>query len=201
MTRAVALTRSLLALAILVALAALAWMWIVAPIIARFQSYDQQIAETTEMISRYRRAAAEGRELEPLLADRGASAGELLLRGTSAEMIAADLQRKVSDLVSRHDGRLKTVQVLLPDANERLSRIAIRVAAQVDMRGSLEIFHAIESAVPFLFIDTVTVSGPRILRQPRRAGDAVQPVSLPDVADDMLQVSVEVYGFAEGLDP
>lgn len=96
---------------------------------------------------------------------------------------------------------MKAVQVLPHDTEKGLGKVTLRVTMQADMPGLLGIFHAIESAVPLLFVDSVTLAGPRLLRQTLRAEDGIRQVAMPIVAEDTVQASFEVYGYHEGLRP
>ncbi len=191
MKRLLTLARSALALAILLALLLVPWFGVAAPLIARFERQDAQIAQTSELIARYRQIAAVGPPSGPSTAANDGAG--LLLAGASAELTAADLQLRLGKMIAESGGRLRSVQVLPAQSADGLARVTLRVDLQTDVRGLIGILHAIETSRPLLFVDTLGITGPRLLRVPAGA-DAAAP-SLPTVVDGSLQVVFEVSGY------
>lgn len=192
MKRLLTLARRALALAILLALLMVPWFGIAAPIIALFEREDARIAQTAEMIARYRRIAAEIPEASRDSLPDGAG---LLLGGASAELTAAELQTRLGEMIAQSGGRLRSVQVLPTKSEEGLTRVVLRIDLQTDIRGLLGLFHAIETARPLLFVDALAITGPRLLRTPAGAEAGTDAPGLPMVADETLQVVFEVSGY------
>jgi len=192
MMRLLAIARGGLALAILFALLAVPWFAAVEPLRARIADQDARIEQTRALIVRYRQIAAAGLPSGTDGAETGAAG--LLLEGASAELIAADLPRRLGEMLARSAGRPRSVQVLPAESREGLVRVGLRIDMQTGMAGLSALFHALETAEPLLFVDALAIAGPRLLRQAPGAVDA--PAALPFAAGETLQVSFEVYGFA-----
>lgn len=193
MKRLLSLSRSVLALAILLALLAVPWFGIAAPLLALFERQEARIAQTAEMIARYRQVAAAG--VPGGRHDSASDGAGLLLGGASAELTAAELQTRLGEMIAESGGRLRSVQVLPSQNADGLARVTLRVDLQTDTRGLIGMFHALETARPLLFVDALAITGPRLLRTPAGRGDGTDAPSLPMVADESLQVVFEVSGY------
>lgn len=193
MTRLRTIARRTLALAILLALLALPWFGLVEPLRARLEQQDARIAQTVEIITRYRQIAAAG--VPATAQDAAAEEAGLLLRGASPELAAADLQMRVGEMIAESGGKLRSVQVLPAQSESGLGKVTLRVDLQTDMAGLLGLLHTLETARPLLFVDMLGITGPRLLRVPAGDGGTAAP-NLPTVVDDALQVVFEVHGYA-----
>ena len=98
------------------------------------------------------------------------------------------LQKRVVELIEAAHGTLNTVGVDPPitgDA-ELARRVSVQVSAELTNDALQEVLHQIESAVPFAFVETLSMTG-------ARAGDASEPGEAR--IEPRLTVSMSVVGY------
>ncbi len=182
------LVRRILALALVVAVLAALWLFLAQPVTAKFAAYRQDIAQSNEFLTRYRRLAGGREDLEKALerARRARAATGRFLAGSSAEIVAAGLQNDVKKIISASGGELKSTQLLAHEDEKEWRRVTIRVNMSAGVEATTKIFHAIESANPYLFLGNVQIRAPRISKRRRVKTTAAQGV---------LQVRYDVHGY------
>lgn len=113
------------------------------------------------------------------------------LRGDNPTLAAARLQARIQSLVEAAGGRVTSTQILDPDtgaepgAAKRFPRIGIRSQLQIDIEQLRQVFHAIESSRPYLFVDGLTIRAP-VQRRSRRAAPQ---------SDGTLVVTFDAFGY------
>lgn len=182
------LVRRLLALVLLFAALAAVWLFLAQPVMAKFAAYRQSIAQSNEFLARYRRVAGGREQLEKALEEArraGASSGRFL-EGSSTEIVAAGLQNDVKKIIAASGGELKSTQLRQDEDEKEWRRVTIRVNMSAGVEATMQIFHAIESANPYLFLGNVQIRAPRLSKRRRAKVSATQGV---------LQVRYDVYGY------
>ena len=182
------LVRRILALALLIAVLAALWLFLAQPVMAKFAGYRQGIAQANEFLTRYRRVAGGREALEKALerARRARAATGRFLEGSSTEIVAAGLQNDVKTIISASGGELKSTQLLPHEDEKEWRRVTIRVNMSAGVEATTQIFHAIESANPYLFLGNVQIRAPRISKRRRTKATAAQGV---------LRVRYDVHGY------
>lgn len=182
------IVRRILALAMLIASLAVLWLFLAVPVIAEFTAHRQSIAQSKEFLARYRRVARGREDLEKALARarRARAASGRFLEGSSTEIVAADLQNDVKKIIAASGGSLKSTQLLPHEDEKEWRRVIIRVNMSAGVGATTQIFHAIESANPYLFLGNVQIRAPRVSTRKRVATRAAQGV---------LQVRYDVHGY------
>jgi general secretion pathway protein M len=194
------LASRLLALALLVALVAFGWLGGVRPVIARWHDARAQIEQTRELLARYRGISAGRVGLE---AELGRWREEVLPKsgvfsGSDPDIVAAELQSAVSGIVKENDGDLLSIQILRePDEGGRQA-VAVRVQFTADVEALTSIFHDLESAEPYLFLDNLQIRAGRTARRLRIARIRAQ-VAAAEV--DTLFVTCDVQGYMRSEPP
>jgi len=177
-----------LALAILVAIAAAVYYAAAQPLIDISAANHAAIVERREVLLRYQHAAREfparQQELAALKQEQATADG--FLEGSSATLIAAQIQNRVKTLANTAKTELKSSQVLPAETSGQLKRIAVRSQISTTTAGLLTIFHDLEAQSPLLFLDNVTLQ--------------VRPMALrgrsnPDNGDT-IDVQFDVYGYS-----
>ena len=192
--------RRLLAATILVLALLGAWSLLVGPIAARVSANAQSIAQSRELLERYRRIAGTrdrlARQLERARRDR--ATGDHYFNGPSPELVAAQLQNKVKAIVQARGGRLKSTQIMRHQDEGEWRRIIVRVTMVADKTAIMaEIIHALEAADPYLFLDNVLVRTPNAnRRRAPAAGKRVAARATPrGGSSGELQVRYDVHGY------
>ncbi len=176
-----------MALAILAALVWAAHAFAVVPLSARFRLYEESIARSEELVQRYRRIGASRPVLESQLAEarRRLSPEGLYLAAASDALVAADLQNRVKAIVEQRDGKLSSTEIVPARDEGQVRRIGIRVKMTATTEDLQEIFHGLEAAKPYLFIDDVVLR----IRSARRGKNKTSQ------AESTLTVGFELFGY------
>lgn len=171
-------TRKFLALALLIGVLALLWLVMAKPIEDKFKSYEEGIAHSERLLTRYRQASGERELLEARLEhsrEVDSSRGGFL-QGDNAELVAASLQSDVKAVIARGGGQLRSIQVLADTEETKFRKVAIRVSMSGSTEALRDILYDLETANPYLFIENIDVRA-----RPSRRNE--------------LQVRFDVYGF------
>ncbi len=189
------LASRLLALALLVALGAFGWLYMAQPVIARLHDTRAQIEQTRELLARYRavnvgHAGLEAeltRWREEVLPKSG------VFPGSKPPLVAAELQSVVSGIVKAHDGDLLSIQILREQGDGRQQAVSVRVQFTADVESLTNIFHDLESAKPYLFLENLQIRAGRVARRSRIARVRAQAAEV-----DTLFVTCDVQGYMRG---
>ncbi len=189
--------RRLLAIAILILALLAAWTLAVRPLAAKFAGYRQSIAQSRQLIAGYRRVGGARGTLERRLEEaRRVRAGQkFFLEGASVGIVAAELQNRLKSIVTTNGGKLKSTQLLTPKERDGRRRVAIRVNMTAETEALARIFHSLESASPYLFLDNVHIRAPRAVTR-RRPRSAPRRARAGRIGRD-LRVRYDVFGYMQ----
>ncbi|HUJ99074.1 MAG TPA: type II secretion system protein GspM [Stellaceae bacterium] len=181
--------RRVVALGLLAALLCLAGFWVVLPL---WQSYADATASADELDSALAKLEAAGRnpaaleaELAKLKTQRAAAPG--LLAGPTDALASAQLQSRLNRATEAARGVFRSAQPLPMRDEGPYRRVGVRVLMTVKLAELVRIFHDLESASPFLFLDQVSVK----TAMPFRVGKAAQT----EEQEPSLDVEFELYGY------
>lgn len=174
----------LLALALLVLVLVVAWLLIIEPERAAFAEQDTRIERAIQLLARYERIIGEEAglraEIERLRQSDGSP--DPFLKGESSQIIAAELQNQIQNMVSGEPGDIRSIQVLPETQEDGFEKIGLRVTLTAAVPAMQKVFYDIETAVPALFIDNLDV---RTNIRRRRNVETT----------DRLQVRFDVFGY------
>ncbi len=175
----------LLALALLAAAALGAWVGIVEPVKARFAEHDRTIEQSRDLLSRHMRIALERQQLEAQLSalrETQSTVGRLI-EGDSVELSAAGVQNWLKALTEANDAELKSTQILPAEDGETFRKVAVRVTMMANTEAAQAVFHALETATPYLFLDRLDLRGPKRRSRRKKKNEGI------------LQVRFDVFGY------
>lgn len=175
-----------LAVAILVAALAALWVLLVAPVTEKFEGYGRSISHSRELLVRHLQIAAQRARLERELEElrRAQSSTGRFLEGGGIELVAAEAQNKVKNLIDANGATLKSTQILPAQEKDNFRKLTIRVTMSADTEALQKIFHALETANPYLFLDNIDIRSRR--RRARRGRS---------VSQGELQIRFDLYGY------
>lgn len=170
---------------LLVALAAI-WSLLVEPLWARHQSALRSAEQSEALLLRYQRIAADRPALQDRLerVEEPRSDARRFLDGVSPDLVAAELQDRIKRAVESSGATLTSMRILAPEDQAGHRRVSLRVNLECETSALQELFHGIETAAPYLFLDNVDV------RVRRKAG---QRRGAP--AAGSLRVRFDVHGY------
>lgn len=175
-----------LAVAILVAALAALWVLLVAPVTEKFEGYGRSISHSRELLVRHLQIAAQRARLERELEElrRAQSSTGRFLEGGGIELVAAEAQNKVKNLIDANGATLQSTQILPAQEKDNFRKLTIRVTMSADTEALQRIFHALETANPYLFLDNIDIRSRR--RRARRGRS---------VSQGELQIRFDLYGY------
>lgn len=175
-----------LAVAILVAALAAVWVLLAAPVTEKFEGYGRSISHSRELLVRHLQIAAQRARLERELEElrRAQSLTGRFLEGGGIELVAAEAQNKVKNLIDANGATLKSTQILPAQEKDNFRKLTIRVTMSADTEALQKIFHALETANPYLFLDNIDI---RSRRRRARQGRSVR--------QGELQIRFDLYGY------
>ena len=185
----------LLALALLAMVPVLAYLLVVAPVIAAYRDAGEAIAQAQRFLQSYRERAEQRPQLAQLLTeaeDRAASVTGYLVAVDDA-LAAAELQDRVKGVVETAGGQLRSAQSLRVepvDAVAGIRRAGLKVRFTAEIESLATILYELETGEPYLFVDALSIREPR--RQRRRRDE-------PEPAPE-LDVVVDLYGYVRDAD-
>ena len=175
-----------LAIGVLVA----AVLLVVAPLAALVwfvnHHYDVQLAEKQSRIERYQRIAstraAVSRQLDAM---RAKETRKFFLRAGATALSAAEASEAVRAIIESSGGKLVTMQAPSSREEGRYRQITVAVQLTANIQALRRILHALESNMPYLFVDNVTIRS-QVTGQ-HRSGPGQEPEMF---------VSFDVNGYA-----
>jgi general secretion pathway protein M len=120
--------------------------------------YDTALEDMGGKLERYRRIAATRPELaRQLEVMRSAEPRKSFLRSGGVALSAAEAQEIIRGLVEGAGGRLITMQAPTSKEEGRYRQVTVNVQLTANIFALRKILHAIETNVPLLFVDNLTI--------------------------------------------
>jgi len=147
-----------LALAILIGVVLVVVLAIALPVWLLNRHYDEALTDAVGRIERYGRIAATRPEIsKQLQAIRARETRRYFLRSGASALSAAEAQEAVRALVESSGARLITMQAPTTRDEGRYRQITVNVQLTANVFALRKLLAAIESNVPYLFVDNLTV--------------------------------------------
>ena len=182
------LAAGLLAGALLLTALLVIWPWS-----AQNRAYDEQMADQTAQLNRFRNLATHRPALETELQQVGKAAdrSRYYIRASTPAVGAAELQQQVKRIIDNHQGKLVSTQALPVQDDGKAVRIAIRVRMSISPNSLARVLHALEAGRPLLFVENLSI---RARNTPRRRRRSAMP-------QGDLDVRYELAGYMRGATP
>jgi general secretion pathway protein M len=146
------------AVALLVGVIVLVALAIALPVWLLHLHYDQALADIASRLDRYSRISATrpeiGKQIETMKAKEPR---KYFLRSGGPALSAAEAQEAIRSVVEGSGGRLITMQAPTYKDEGRYRQISVNVQLTANVAAMRKILHAIESHVPYLFVENLTV--------------------------------------------
>lgn len=178
------------AVAILVAVALIAWHGVVGPVISTWDAYNDKINRTQALLIRYRELArAEPilqRQLNHLEHEKSGTDG--FLTGGNANLVLAKLQSDVKGIIESHHGQVHSVQVLPVTDESGFKKLGVRFELNASLDDFIKVAYDLETKSPALFLDNIDI----------QSGEALAPNPAKAVP---LTIRYDVYGYLRNSTP
>ena len=149
----------LAALALLLALPALGYLGVAAPLMDGYAEARAEIVAKRERLTRLYRVAAlrDGLQARLSALRRTQADSGVFLDGSTPALAAARLQDRVSRLAGQTGGEVRSVQSLKPEPGDGVTRIAVKARVTGDVRALQELLYALETGRPLIFVEDLEV--------------------------------------------
>jgi len=163
----------LAAILILVILAILVYLLCFHWFILRHVDYNSEIADLSDQLGRFQRVAAQRTDYETLLQalQERKSDENLFLSGNDFNEAAAGMSERLSQMITvQADDSCQIVsrQPVRPRVQERFEKVTVNVRMRCGIEDLKKVLYSLETGVPMIIADEVTVIKPRSRR--RRPG-------------------------------
>ena len=147
------------AVGLLIAAVAVSVAAIALPFWMLHRHYDAALTESSSRLERYNRIAATRPDVARQLdAMRGKETRKFFLRSGAAALSAAESQEALRALVEGSGGRLITMQAPVSKEEGRYRQITVNMQLTANMQAARKILNAIETNVPYLFIENLKIT-------------------------------------------
>ena len=158
--------------------------------ILRHLEYSEEIGALSEQLGRFQRVAAQRGEFESLLQslqDRR-SDENLFLEGNDFNEAAAGMSERLSQMVSvqaEDNCQIVSRQPVRPRVEERFQKVTVNVRMRCGIEDLKKVMYSLETGVPMIIADEVTVIKPRSRRRRSDDGDG----------GNVLDIRFNMYGY------
>lgn len=151
--------RRLLALLILLLMIGVVGAVTVLPLWSANRYYEEAIASMQDRLERLRRASAMSASLQAQYDQlkRWQLADAHYLRSASSALAGAELQRIVKRIAASNNAELVSTQILPVRQAEAFAQVTLKARMRGSLTSMRQIFYAIETGEPFLFLNKVSL--------------------------------------------
>jgi general secretion pathway protein M len=167
----------LAAILILVILAILVYLLCFHWFILRHVEYNSEISDLSDQLGRFQRVAAQRTDYETLLQalQERKSDENLFLSGNDFNEAAAGMSERLSQMITvQADDSCQIVsrQPVRPRVQERFEKVTVNVRMRCGIEDLKKVLYSLETGVPMIIADEVTVIKPRSRRRRPGSQDA-----------------------------
>jgi general secretion pathway protein M len=167
----------LAAILILVILAILVYLLCFHWFILRHVEYNSEISDLSDQLGRFQRVAAQRTDYETLLQalQERKSDENLFLSGNDFNEAAAGMSERLSQMITvQADDSCQIVsrQPVRPRVQERFEKVTVNVRMRCGIEDLKKVLYSLETGVPMIIADEVTVIKPRSRRRRPGSEDA-----------------------------
>jgi len=160
----------LAAILILVILAILVYLLCFHWFILRHVEYNSEISDLSDQLGRFQRVAAQRTDYESLLQalQERKSDENLFLSGNDFNEAAAGMSERLSQMITvQADDSCQIVsrQPVRPRVQERFEKVTVNVRMRCGIEDLRKVLYSLETGVPMIIADEVTVIKPRTRRR------------------------------------
>ncbi|MWV10730.1 hypothetical protein F3I62_01375 [Pseudomonas sp. R-28-1W-6] len=181
--------RQLLAVLILLSAVSLLLWLVIGPLLSRFQSDEEIIADLQQRLEVYQRLVAELPAQEARLAELKSSdpVARLVIAETRPALASAELQQQIGQLIEQIGAQVISTQILsLEDTGSPLPAVGIKVHLRGETEQLVRLLHELAHHEPLLLVENIVVlSNPRVDMQRIRQAADLKAVPSLDITFDL----------------
>jgi general secretion pathway protein M len=147
--------------------------------IVRHLDYSNEISELSGQLGRFQRVAAQKTQYESSLLDleNRKSDESLFLEGGDFNEAAAEMSERLGQMISTQAEdtcQIVSRQPVRPRVQERFQRVTVNVRMRCGIEDLKKVLYSLETNVPMVIADEVTVIKPRARRRSNKKAEPVQ---------------------------
>ncbi|MDA7086941.1 type II secretion system protein GspM [Pseudomonas sp. SA3-5] len=181
--------RQLLAVLILLALVSLLLWLVIGPLLSRFQSDEEVIADLQQRLEVYQRLVAELPAQEARLAElkQDDPLGRLVFAESRPALASAELQQQIGQLIGQVGAQVVSTQILSrEDAEAPVPAVGLKVHLRGETEQLVRLLYELANHEPLLLVENIVVlSNPRVAMQRLRRAADLKAVPSLDVTFDL----------------
>lgn len=160
----------------------------VVPVWTANRHFQDTIDGMQGRLEQLQRAAAIGASLQPQHEQltRWRAGNTHFLKSDSATLASAELQRLVKRIAGANGAEVLSTQIIQPREEQTFTQVTIKVRMRTSLDKLVQVFHALETGEPYLFLNKVSVHGRLVGRGKVGRGPSLQRV---------LDVDFELIGY------
>lgn len=179
------LTAVLLLLVVVILVYLLGFHWF----IMRHVEYSSEISDLSEQLGRYQRVAAQRTDYQTMLQglQNRRSDRNLFLDGDDFNEAAAGMSERLGQMIrtqAEADCQIVSRQPVQPRIQERFQKVTVNVRMRCGVEDLKKILYSLETSIPMVMAEEVTVIKPRSRRR-RGNNQDNQPQTLLDIRFNM----------------
>ncbi|MCO4756677.1 MAG: hypothetical protein KC477_01575 [Oceanospirillaceae bacterium] len=150
----------LLAVGILLLAVLLVVLFFIQPLFARYQASSEEIEQLEQRLAVYKRVASGLQSSEEQLETlrKNNPIADLYLAESKPTLAAAELQKKLSQMVTLSGGQVVSTQILQKNTDSVLPTVALQIHIRSEIDELADLLYTIESGKPLLFIDNLVIT-------------------------------------------
>ena len=138
--------------------------------IVRHRDYGTEISDLSVQLGRYQRVAAQKTQYESMLQDleNRQSDESLFLEGGDFNEAAAEMSERLGQMINTQAEdtcQIVSRQPVRPRVQERFQKVTVNVRMRCGIEDLKKVLYALETSVPMVIADEVTVIKPRTRRR------------------------------------
>ncbi|MFC1740727.1 type II secretion system protein GspM [Pseudomonadota bacterium] len=150
--------------------------------IVRQIDYSSEISELSEQLGRYQRVAQQKAQYESLLQDLRERRPDqsLFLEGEDFNEAAAEMSERLGQMINTQAEdtcQIVSRQPVRPRVQERFQKVTVNVRMRCGIEDFRKIMYSLETSIPMVIADEITVIKPRARRRANR-NSSNQPAAL-----------------------
>jgi len=143
---------------------------IIYPWWVKMQFYTQAVNQASDHIQRYQRLLDSAPEQRKALKNlhQQLRQGKFFIGASNPELAAAELQKRVKTIVTEAQGKLVSTQKVDTEEEGPTREIKVKVRMKGDVDALSRVLHKLESQLPIVNINNVSIRSRRIIKGRRR---------------------------------
>jgi general secretion pathway protein M len=164
------------------------------PVLAMNRHYDELINGMSDQLVVYKRVARNSEQYQSKFQQlmRLQRQDRRYLKSDTESLATAELQRVVKQVIAGNQGEILSTQVTQTTEEQGFKRVTIRIRMKSTLEDMVKIFHTLESKMPYLFVEHVTVRSRQVARRRLPANKAIEE------AMSQLDIDFQLSGYMRG---